>query len=93
MKAKTIVTVIGAVVLFGIVMGTRKQLEMARGRVTSGNQALAQAYFRLGVATGDLVNLQRRINGKPEISGPQLYRESVQQDIEASNGTTLLKLP
>lgn len=85
--------VLAVMVLIGVVMGKNEQITKLRNQSSEGNQEMAQGYFRLGVATGDTVNLTHKIKGEPEVSGEQLYRECVQHDIDMSNGTTLLKLP
>lgn len=56
-------------------------------------QELAQAYFRLGVSTACNVILKHQIAGEQIPPPNELLKECIQQDIEASKGTTLLKAP
>lgn len=58
-----------------------------------GQREIAEAYFRLGVATCDRITMQHQIKGEPIPSGYALFEECVKHEIENADGKSLLQWP
>lgn len=96
MKRKPLIKTIAAIAIAGsavLLLCSRQTPPTQIDLSNRAQQSLAQAYFRLGVSTSCSVILRHQIAGE-KIPEPQsLLKECIEQDIAASNGKTLLKLP